>query len=147
MFTVHLDIIFMANLIAMQSTDPLTGKPFNQTKQTQRFATRDNQVRFNNRLATEQRRTLSPYLKILYRNRKILRGILGDEPQRVVTKDFLEGAGYAFRYQTHTLNQDNQQVFGIFEYVLIRLPSGQIQVSKLKVPFTQDGEDQKQQAR
>jgi hypothetical protein len=127
----------------MQAVDPLTKEPFDRIKQTQRFATRDNQVRFNNRKATEQRRILSPYLKVLYRNRKILRGILGDEPQRVVTKDFLEGAGYAFRYQTHTLNQDNQQVFGVFEYGLIRLPSGQFQVSKLKVPFTQDREDLK----
>jgi len=126
----------------MQSTDPLTGKPFNRTKQTQRFATRENQIRYNNRLTTEQRRTLSPYLKILYRNRKILRGILGDKPQRVVTKDFLEGAGYAFRYQTHMLNQDNQQVFGIFEYGLTRLPSGQFRIFRLKTPITPDTDSQ-----
>jgi len=133
--------------LEMKGKDPLTGQVFTKRMATQKFARPENQLLYNNQKATEQRRTLSPYLKILYRNRKILRGILGDKPQRVVTKDFLEGAGYAFRYQTHTLNQDNQQVFGVFEYGLVRLKSGEFQVLKLKVPFAQDGEDLKPQAR
>ncbi len=125
----------------MQAHDPLTGKPFTKSKQTQRFASRENQIRFNNSKATEQRRTLSPYLKVLFRNRKILQGVLVDKPERLVTKDFLQGAGYSFRFQTHTLDQNHQQVFGVFDYGLIRLKSGQFKVIRLKTPvsaFTDD---------
>jgi hypothetical protein len=126
----------------MQAIDPFTGKPFRQTKQTQRFATRENQVRFNNKKATEQRRTLSPYLIILFRNRKILRGLLGDKTERTVTRDFLQGAGYSFRYQTHTLDFNNQQAFGVFEYGLISLQSGQFKVIRLKTPISHDMDGQ-----
>jgi len=130
----------------MEAIDPFTKEPFDRTKQTQRFATRENQVRFNNRLATEQRRTLSPYLKVLYRNRKILCGVLGDKAERLVTRDFLEGAGFSFRYHTHLLEQGDRQVFCVFEFGFSHLSSGQFQVSKLKVPYPQDGEDLKIQA-
>lgn len=61
----------------MTGKDPLTGQPFTKKVETQKFANKQNQIRFNNRIATERRQTLSPYLTLLYSNRRILNKVIG----------------------------------------------------------------------
>ena len=112
----------------MKATDPLTGKPFTKKRVTQRFSNRRNQVRYNNMKATERRRILSRHLNILYRNREILLRLLGDKTERIVTRDFLVGAGYNLTYFTQTGNSGKNPVYGIFEFALIPLNGGQYKI-------------------
>jgi hypothetical protein len=117
----------------MQAHDPLTGQPFVKNRLTQRFASRSNQIRYNNQRVTERKRELAPYLKALYRNRQVLDRVMQGKVEITVTKDFLAGAGYDFVYQTHTGQRNSESVIGLFEFGLIPKPGNRYLVYRLRL--------------
>lgn len=83
-----------------QGKDPLTGEAFLKRRNNQKFATRKNQIRYNNLIAQKKRNTKGPTEKILDRNRLILNWILNGQKEIVKSKDFLLGAGFQFTHYT-----------------------------------------------
>ena len=119
-------------LYAMQAKDPFSGQTFTKKRDTQRFSSHENQVRYNNRKATERRRTLSDYWKVLTRNRDILQRTLGDKIERIVSRDFLIGAGFDFTFYTHSGLKEKDQVVGVFEYGLMSVSGNRYKIFLFK---------------
>ena len=53
----------------VQAKDPLTGELFYKARNNQKFANRQNQIRFNNNIAQKKRDAKLPFDRILDKNR------------------------------------------------------------------------------
>lgn len=99
----------------MERTDPLTGEKFIPKRNNQKFATRSNQVRFNNKKARERRELKSEINKTLDKNRAILEQLHDNQPHVLHSKDFLLGAGYHFGCFTHSIKVDDRLIRCVFD--------------------------------
>jgi len=77
-------------------TDPLTGEQFIPRRSNQIFKSRANQVKYNNEKAKKVRKVISPTQSAFRRNYQILRRIMQTKKPPIVTRDYLEGAGFDF---------------------------------------------------
>ena len=78
--------------------DPLTGEEFTPKSRIQRFATAANQKKYNNLKASLKRSEINNNLRPLLENEKILQRIIDGDEFKIVSKDYLLGAGFDFRY-------------------------------------------------
>lgn len=95
--------------------DPLTGETFIKTRSDKKFAnTRNKSKSYYLKIAKPERLKMAPVQKPLLKNRKILNKILEGVQERIVSKDFLLGAGFNFGYYTGTATGGT--VFLVYEY-------------------------------
>lgn len=102
----------------MKAIDALTGQTFTKKVATQRFSSRENQRIYNNRKSNERRKALKDYWRVLTHNRDILERTLSGKPERIVSKDFLIGAGYNFAFFTHSGIKEQDKAVGLFDFGL-----------------------------
>ena len=81
--------------------DILTNENFIPKRHNQKFASRANQIRFNNIKSREKRMAKAFIDKPMDRNRTILKNILANNKEVVVTKEYMLGAGFDFSLYTH----------------------------------------------
>ena len=89
---------FTKKTIMVQAKDPLTGELFIKRRNNQKFANRHNQIRYNNNKAQKKRDAKLPFEKALDKNRTILKKILGDGKEKLISRDYLLGMGFSFGY-------------------------------------------------
>ena len=82
----------------VHAKDPFTAELFIKRRNNQKFATRRNQVRYNNIKAQKKRDAKLPIERILDKNRTILQTILSGRLEITKSKDFLLGSGFNFIY-------------------------------------------------
>ncbi len=99
-----------------KAKDPLTGEEFNKKRSNQKFASRTNQIKFNNMKAYNKRKAKSIPNKILDRSRDVLKNALGDNDSVERSYDFLLGAGLHFGYYTHQINKDDLKWICVYDY-------------------------------
>lgn len=114
----------------MKVKDPHTGEFFRTQRRDQKFANRKNQIAYNNRKQTRERRAKSSIDNKLKQNRRILTNILGDSGQKTVTQEFLSGAGYDFRFFTHVNEDNGREVFFVYEYGIENLGNERFKIVK-----------------
>ena len=71
-----------------RSIDPHTGELFYPLRSNQKFATRENQIAFNNAKAKEKRDYLNEFDSCVRRNWEILVELLGDDRKTTKTEEF-----------------------------------------------------------
>ena len=106
-------------LIIMKREDPLTGEVFYPRRENQKFASRENQIRYNNKKAEKKRKAKAEIDKYLDNNRSILKAILGNKNEVIKSKDFLLGAGFNFGCHTHSLRKDDKLLRCVYDYAFI----------------------------
>ena len=94
-------------------SDPLTKESFVPKRSNQKFSCRLNQIKYNNRKAKSKRLAKAPYDKI-------------------VSKDYLLGAGFNFQIFNRSFNKDGIQYQCVYRYALCLLKSGQYKIIKIK---------------
>lgn len=99
--------------------DPLTGEEFVPKKISQRFATSDNRIKFNNQKANAVRKEVSYIDKPLHLNRRILKQLMGNEKEKTFHKEFLLGKGIDFRVTTHVITIDSIKRFCLYQFIYI----------------------------
>ncbi len=99
-----------------KGTDPLTGEVFIKKRSNQVFASRENQIRYNNRKAGHKRKVKSRVDRKLDKNREILKSVLGDQKEVTKSKDFLLGAGFHFGCQTHSIRKGDITWQCVYEF-------------------------------
>jgi|TARA_B110000238_G_scaffold141213_1_gene152354 hypothetical protein len=109
-------------------SDPLTKESFVPKRSNQKFSCRLNQIKYNNRKAKSKRLAKAPYDKILDANRNILIKIIGEEDDRIVSKDYLLGAGFVFGYFNKSMVQDNINYQCIYNYAITQLKDGKYKI-------------------
>lgn len=111
-------------------TDPLTGESFSPRRSNQIFASRANQIRFNNIKARVKRRAKSKVDRSLDKCRTILKDALGDRKSRTLSRDFLLGAGFDFTCITHTVKIEEDLYYFLYELGYTILENGKIKITK-----------------
>ncbi|WP_024773010.1 hypothetical protein [Aquimarina macrocephali] len=114
-----------------QIKDLLTGEFFTPTRSDQRFATKENQIRYNNLKARQKRRAKAEIDRALDANRNILRKILNNKEEVIKTHDFLLGAGFNFGITTHKMNKEGKLWSCVYEYALLHLGDGRLKITKI----------------
>ena len=113
-----------------QAKDLFTNEIFIKRRSNQKFANPQNRIRYNNLKARKKRAAKAPVEKPLDQNRTILKKILGISIEKVVSKDFLLGAGFSFGLFTFQKTIDGNTYSGIFEYGITKLTDGNFKIIK-----------------
>lgn len=114
----------------MQAKDPLTAELFIKRRNNQKFATRQNQVRYNNIKAQKKRDAKLPIERILDKNRTILKKILGDGKEKLISRDFLLGMGFSFGYLLYHKSIDGVTYAGIYEFGITKTTNDNYKIIK-----------------
>lgn len=122
----------MKEEIITMAADPLTGEQFVPKRSNQKFASRKNQIRYNNLKAAEERQAIAKTRKILNSNRKVLQRVLGSNNEVLRSLDFLEGAGLDFQYCTRTIRGENLNWTCIDDYAYALIDTNTFKIIKLK---------------
>lgn len=99
--------------------DLLTGEEFEPKKISQKFATPENRIKYNNKRASLFNRSRNIKLKPINENHKILTSIMGNENRKIVNAHFLEGRGYNFAAMTTNVFIDKIVIPCIHEFAII----------------------------
>ena len=111
-----------------QIQDLLTGEFFTPKRSDQRFANRENHIRYNNEKAKKKRKAKAFIDQTLDTNRNILKRILGNHSEIVKSKEFLLGAGFNFGYITHKAVIDNVTWSCFYDYAIVRVGKDRIKI-------------------
>lgn len=102
-----------------QKIDPYTGEAFIPKKISQKFATPENRIKFNNDKAKKIRIEQDPILKPIKTNYKIIKELIGTEFEIEINKHFLRGKGFNFEVTTQMDLYNGRLYPLIFEYLIV----------------------------
>lgn len=103
--------------------DPLTGEKFIPKKTTQRFASPENRIKYNNEKASLIRQNRAFVDKPLHTNHAILVKEMGDCKEVSLHEEYLRGRGYNFNVVTHYDKWEGKTVRCIYEFMILPMPS------------------------
>ena len=110
--------------------DPLTGELYIPKRYNQKFATKQNQIDYNNIKARKKRHLKIGVDRILDKNREVLKSILKNRRSIIISKDFLLGAGFNMNHFSGLFKIDDQDIYAIYEYTLLRRENGNFLIEK-----------------
>ena len=114
-----------------QRKDPLTNELFYPKRNNQLFASRLNQIRYNNWKALNVRLLKKPVDRPLHRNFLILNKLMnGTINEKVFHKEYLIGSGLNFNNYTGVDYIDNIKYFKMFNFVIIPQPDNYLKIIK-----------------
>jgi hypothetical protein len=99
--------------------DPLTGEEFIPKKISQRFATPQNRIKYNNRLAGALRQEKAYVDKPMNSTHRILRELMKNKKKETFYKQFLIGKGVDFRVSNNTVKVDGYTRYALYEFIYI----------------------------
>jgi hypothetical protein len=108
--------------------DPLTGEEFMPKKISQRFATSQNRIKYNNEKASKTNLERARIDKPLHSNRNILKELLGNKTEVIVHEEFLLGRGYDFHLITYSMSLGGKNIPCVYEFMIITLANQQIKI-------------------
>lgn len=97
-------------------TDPHTGEYFQPFRTNQKFASRENQIAYNNAVAKKQRDYLKEIDHFVKNNWKVLQEILGEKKLVLKSKDYLIGCGYDFRFLNNLRQHNGYGYYATYNY-------------------------------
>ena len=112
--------------------DPWTNKEFTKHRSNQKFAHKENQIRYNNEKARQKRMAMAAINRTLDNNRKVLQSILGNEKHVKRSRDFLLGAGYHFGIFTNSIKLEGTLWSCVYEYGITAMADQQFMISKIE---------------
>ena len=104
--------------------DPYSGEVFFPKRNNQRFASRKNQIAFNNAKAKITRDMMAEIDYQIRKNWQILLDILKDRDSVIKTKDYLLGCGFKFNFFNSQRLIDSNFYFGIYNLGIRMIDSG-----------------------
>jgi hypothetical protein len=108
--------------------DLLTGEPFVPKRDTQKFATRGNAIKYNNLKAKERREEIK-YIQVpLKLNFEILKNELGKEPEKIFSVNYLLGAKFNFAIHTHRRTVGNVAWPCIYNFMIEKIDRENIKI-------------------
>ncbi|MCD4678750.1 MAG: hypothetical protein K8S00_00030 [Bacteroidales bacterium] len=97
-------------------SNTLCNQKFTPKDARQNYCNRKCQQDWNNHKAKRKRDTLKPVTTALQRNRGILRKIQGSLGESTVSAEYLRGAGFNFKVQTHNRMEEEQLYHCVYDY-------------------------------
>jgi len=118
-----------------KAIDPLTGEEFVPKRSNQKFASRENQIKYNNIKAAKERNAKALTENILNANRKVLQRILGSKSEVIKSYDFMDGAGLNFGFNTHTMKIRDINWICVHDYAYALVNTNAFKIIKLDKAF------------
>ena len=115
-----------------QRKDPYTGEVFTPKRNNQFFATRQNQVAYNNAKARKVRQLHSDIDNHIKKNWQILDDVLKLQSKVTRTKEFLKGAGYNFSLYNSYRMEGAYAYYGVYNYGIRAINDNQYEIIKFK---------------
>lgn len=112
----------------MKKIDPLTSEEFIAKKKSQRFATSENRIKYNNQLATDLRESRAIIDKKLHLNHKILLQELENKNEITLHEKYLEGRGFSFLVFNHLTTHEGIDRKCIYEFIIVILKNNHIKI-------------------
>lgn len=112
--------------------DPYTHEIFYPKRNNQYFATRENQIAYNNQKAKYIRDLMAKIDNYIRNNWKILVDELKEDEIVTRTKDYLLGCGYNFKFFNYQIFIEGEQYFCIYNYGITMIESGLYKIIKLE---------------
>ena len=125
--------LFLKKILKMETyerKDPLTGEMFAPKRSNQFYASRENQIRFNNEKQKRERKENLSVNRYLLRNKRVLRYWLGAHKEVIKSKDFLLGASYKFEHYTHYIRLGSSTAYCNYEYCIVELENSNYKIFK-----------------
>ena len=94
---------------------PHTGEWFTPKRRNQIYASRQDQIAYNNEKARINRELVNPVNSSLLNNRNILFELLNGEAEKEVSKDLLTGKGFNFRVITGRRKIDDKMFIMFYD--------------------------------
>ncbi|MFT7611098.1 MAG: hypothetical protein ACI9J3_000036 [Parvicellaceae bacterium] len=116
----------------MKRKDPYSGEEFYPHRNNQKFASKENQIKFNNAKAQQKRDATATVNKWLNSNRNILKKLLGKKNSVSKSQDYLLGAGFHFHYFSNSAVIDGTPCQIIYEYYIVNNGDKTFTIKKLK---------------
>ena len=110
--------------------DLLTDEEFPKRRNNQKFASRQNQICYNNIKAQNKRNIKSLVDRPLDKNRTILQKLLDGKTETTKSRDFLLGAGFSFGYYSYHKNIGGTAYAGIYEFGIAKQENDQYHIIK-----------------
>lgn len=107
---------------------PYNGEEFEQKRTNQVYATRYNQIMFNNNKNRELQKEVKEVNKKLLKNRRILYELLKDKQEKTFTAEYLRGKGFNFHLLTTIYNEDNRTIYGVYDFAFYKLNNNDIKI-------------------
>ncbi|WP_162128563.1 hypothetical protein [Flavobacterium phycosphaerae] len=107
-----------------------SGEEFIPKKISQRFASPQNRIKYNNDKASKLKLERAFIDRPLHKNRNILKELLGNKTETIVHEEFLKGRGYNFNLTTHFEKWEGKPSPCVYEFIIIKLPNQQIKILK-----------------
>ena len=99
--------------------DPHTGEAFEPKRKSQKFATPQNRIAFNNAKAAAIRAEKSAYDKPLHINFRILEEIMDGKSEVRVHQERLIGKGFHFGVHNHVEKYGETYRYCVYKYILV----------------------------
>lgn len=112
----------------MKKIDPLTSEEFIAKKKSQRFATPENRIKYNNQLATDLRESRAIIDKKINLNHRILLKELDGKDEVILHEMYLEGRGFSFLVFNHIVEHQGVNRNCIYEFIIIILGNNHIKI-------------------
>lgn len=108
--------------------DLLTLEEFQPRRLNQKFARKENRIKFNNDKANKLRHHLKSVNNPLLNNFRILKALLNDDKEKIFHREFLLGRTYDFSKFTHLVKMENKTQYALYDYILIPLDNDMIKI-------------------
>lgn len=95
-------------------TDPFSGEKFKANRSNQKFASRENQIKYNNLMAKKRKVTSNLKQTAIHKNWEILNSLKGNLKSKHVSKDFLLGSGFDFEAFTNVVVSNKKRKYCIY---------------------------------
>ena len=116
----------------MPYIDKLTKQSFIPKRLDQKFATRENQIKYNNLKQRNKRILRSKVDRILHKNHEICLGVLGDKNSVIKSKEWLDALGYNFAFSTHfyDLDEAKNPIPAVYDIAIQTLPNQKYKITR-----------------
>jgi hypothetical protein len=108
--------------------DLLTSEEFQPRRLNQKFARKENRIKFNNNKANKLRHHLKSINNPLLNNFRILRALLNEDREKIFHRQFLLGRSYDFSKTTHLAHWENKTYYALYDYILIQLDNDMVKI-------------------
>ena len=119
-------------MIYENKIDPYSSESFKPKRYNQKFASRINQIAYNNVKARKLRERKKPIDNVLERNRKILLKILHKKDSSIKSYDFLLGSGFDFNFFNRSFSKNGTIYQCVYNYAITKIDNNKYKIYLMK---------------
>jgi hypothetical protein len=107
---------------------PYNAEKFIPKRNNQKFASRYNQITYNNNKNRELQKHVKEVNKKLLKNYRIIVELLEDKQEMVFNTQYLRGKGFSFNILTFFIEDGDKTIYGIYNFAFYKFDNNQTKI-------------------